>query len=200
MEKLLQNLTRKGFKPFYFENKSQAVEKILQLIPIGSSVGFGGSMTVKELELDKQLHDNGRIVYNSTYTPTELKSRQYQLAQTADYFVSSTNALTKDGDFVNIDGTANRVSSLIFGAKTVIYVLGENKICHDLDSAIYRIRNYVAPLNAQRLNRDTPCKTSGQCCLCDSPDCMCNTTVISHHPTKYQENVYVIIIRGSYGY
>ena len=124
----------------------------------------------------------------------------YKLAGSADWYVSSTNALSEEGDFVNIDGTANRIAALAFGVKNILYVLGTNKIAPDLASAIDRARNVAAPPNAVRCNKNTPCATSGQCCYCDSEDCICNATLISHHPTKYQENVYVVIIDEILGY
>ncbi len=200
IQKVLGNLSRRGFTPLYFETGKEACDYILDLIPKGQSVGIGGSMTISQLSLDKQLQSGGVTVYSHALVAPELKDRVYQLAASADWYMSSTNALTEDGDFVNIDGSANRISSLCFGVKKIIYVLGTNKITKDLDSAIYRVRNVAAPLNTRRLGRNTPCATSGECCYCDSPDCICNATLISHHPTKFQEKVYVVIINESLGY
>ena len=201
IEKVLDNLTRKGFKPFFFKDKESALEFILKLIPQESSVGFGGSMTVKNLGLDVTLHNRGNSVYSHSITdPMQKRESIYRLAGSADWYVSSTNALSEEGDFVNIDGTANRIAALAFGVKNILYVLGTNKITPDLASAIDRARNVAAPPNAVRCNKNTPCATSGQCCYCDSKDCICNATLISHHPTKYQDNVYVVIIDETLGY
>ncbi|MDE5755726.1 MAG: lactate utilization protein [Clostridia bacterium] len=197
---LLNNLTKRGFRPFYFENRETAVYFILNLIPISASVGMGGSMTVKELGIDIKLSERGNTVYSHSLVSPELRDKVYQLAGSADWYVSSTNALSAEGDFVNIDGSANRISALAFGVKNILYVLGTNKIAPDLAGAIDRARNIAAPPNAKRLNKNTPCATSGQCCLCDSDDCICNATLISHHPTRYQENVYVVIIDETLGY
>ncbi|MDE7349338.1 MAG: lactate utilization protein [Clostridia bacterium] len=200
IQNLLDNLTKRGFKPFYFDDKKDAVDFALNLIPQTASVGIGGSMTVKELGLDNTLAERGNTVYSHALVSPELRDKVYQLAGSADWYISSANALSQEGDVVNIDGSANRISALAFGVKNILYVLGTNKIAPDLASAIDRARNVAAPPNAKRLNKNTPCATSGQCCLCDSEDCICNATLISHHPTRYQENVYIVIIGESLGY
>ncbi|MDE7191794.1 MAG: lactate utilization protein [Clostridia bacterium] len=200
IQNLLNNLTKRGFKPFYFDDKKDAVDFALNLIPQTASVGIGGSMTVKELGLYNTLAERGNTVYSHALVSPELRDKVYQLAGSADWYISSANALSQEGDVVNIDGSANRISALAFGVKNILYVLGTNKIAPDLASAIDRARNVAAPPNAKRLNKNTPCATSGQCCLCDSEDCICNATLISHHPTRYQENVYIVIIGESLGY
>ena len=200
IQKVLTNLTKRGFKPFYFEDRKEALDFVLNLIPQNASVGVGGSMTIKQLELDNLLAKRGNTVYSHSLVSPELRDTVYQLAYSSDWYLSSTNALSEEGDFVNIDGTANRISALSFGVKNILYVLGNNKISPDLESAIDRARNIAAPPNAKRLNKNTPCATSGQCCMCDSEDCICNATLISHHPTRYQENVYVVIINETLGY
>lgn len=200
IEKVLQNLKKRGFIPYYFETGKEASDFVLDLIPSGESVGMGGSMTVTGLGIDKKLQGKGVTVYSHALVAPELKDKVYQLANSSDWYVSSTNALTEGGEFVNIDGSANRISALCFGVKKVVYVLGVNKIVPDLESAISRVRNVAAPLNTRRLNKNTPCATSGECCYCDSPDCICNATLISHHPTKYQDKVYVVIAGENLGY
>ncbi|MDE6473758.1 MAG: lactate utilization protein [Clostridia bacterium] len=200
IQNLLNNLTKRGFKPHYFDARKDALDFVLNLIPQGASVGIGGSMTVKELGLDNMLAKRGNSVYSHSLVSPELRDKVYQLAGSADWYISSANALSEEGDVVNIDGSANRISALAFGVKNILYVLGSNKISPDLASAIDRARNIAAPPNAKRLNKNTPCATSGQCCLCDSEDCICNATLISHHPTRYQENVYIVIIGESLGY
>lgn len=200
ISKVMDNLKRKGFEPYYFEDRDSAVNFVLDLIPQSQTVGMGGSVTIHQLELDKKLQEKGVTVYSHSLVPAHLKHQLYQLANSSDWYISSTNALTEGGDFVNIDGSANRISALAFGVKKVVYVLGVNKITPDLESAIDRVRNYSAPLNTRRLEKNTPCATSGQCSYCDSPDCICNVTLISHHPTRYQEKVYVIIVNDTLGY
>lgn len=200
IDNVLQNLKRRGFVPYYFKTGKEATDFVLDLIPSGASVGMGGSMTVTGLGIDKKLQEKGVTVYSHALVAPELKDKVYQLANSSDWYVSSTNALTESGDFVNIDGSANRISALCFGVKKIVYILGTNKIVPDLESAISRVRNVAAPLNTRRLNKNTPCATSGECCYCDSPDCICNATLISHHPTRYQDKVYVVIIGENLGY
>lgn len=200
IEKLTSNLKRKGFKPYFFENKESAVQFVLDLIPNQASVGFGGSMTVKELALDFALKGRGNAVYSYDTVTPQNKDRLHQLANSSDWYISSTNALSESGDFVNIDGTANRICALAYGVKNIVYVLGVNKIASDLESAIERARSIACPLNAKRLNKNTPCVSTGECCYCDCEDCICNATLISHHPTRLQQNVYAIIINENLGY
>lgn len=168
IQQVKENLKKRGFLPYYFDSSKEAVDFVLELIPENESVGIGGSMTVTGLELDKKLQQKGVTVYSHSLVSPELKNKVYQLANSADWYLSSTNALTESGDFVNIDGSANRISALCFGVKKVIYVLGVNKITPDIESAISRVRNVAAPLNTRRLNKNTPCATSGECCYCDS--------------------------------
>lgn len=200
INKVVENLKVRGFEPFYFESRDEAIDKIVEIIGHDKSVGFGGSMTVHELELMDILENEGNNILSHSKVSPEERDHVYQLAQSANFYISSTNALTEQGELVNIDGTANRVATFTFGVKNIIFVLGVNKITKDVTSAINRIRNYVAPKNCVRLHRNTPCATLGHCVNCNSDDCICNTTVISHHPTSKQDHVYVIIINEELGY
>ncbi len=200
INKVLENLKVRGFEPFYFENRNEAIDKIISIVGDKKSIGFGGSMTVHDLGLMDILEEKGHTILSHSKVKPEDRDHVYQLAQRADFYVSSTNALTEQGEFVNIDGAANRVTTFTFGVKNIIFVLGTNKITKDVTSAINRIRNYAAPKNCVRLHKNTPCATLGHCVNCNSDDCICNTTVISHHPTSKQEHVYVIIINEELGY
>lgn len=197
---LCGNLKAKGFIPSYFESEKEAIDYAMSLIDSNQTVGSGGSMTIKSLGLLNKLKERGNIIYHTDFFPNDDRKELYRKAGEADFYLSSANAITQGGDIVNIDGTANRVSALIYGCKNVMYLVGINKICADLDSAIDRVRNVASPLNTKRLNKKTPCAITGKCSYCNSPDCICNTTVISHHPTTKQENVYVIIINKELGY
>lgn len=172
IQHLIDNLARKGFKPKYFDSQKDAVDFVLDLIPTNASIGIGGSMTIKQLGLDNKLFERGNVVYSHSLVAEEQRDKVYQLAASADWYLSSTNALSESGDLVNIDGAANRISSLAFGVKNILYVLGVNKIAPDVQSAIDRVRNVAAPPNAKRLNKNTPCAKVGKCCLCNSPDCI----------------------------
>ncbi len=200
IEELLDKLKAKKFIPHYAQNEQEANQIILDLVQKGQSIGIGGSMTVKQLGVDLLLQNKGVEVLSHSLVPADKKDNLYEYARHADWYMASANAITKDGDLVNIDGTANRVSTLIFGVPNIIYVIGVNKIVEDFNAAIERIRNYTCHLNAVRLDRETPCKYTGKCANCASDDCMCNTTVIVHHPTKLQKQVHIILINKELGY
>lgn len=201
IQTLIKNLETRGFKPFFVPTVGEAIKKVLELVPRGSTVGVGGSQTITNAGIDLALKNENDCTINSSHFATpENSSHILQDAATSQWYLMSTNAVTELGEFVNIDGSCNRVSASIFGVPNILYVLGVNKIVPSIDSAIDRIRNYVAPLNAKRLNRNTPCRHTGKCNFCNSPECMCNATVIAHHPTKHQKNVYVIIVNETLGY
>lgn len=188
---LSKKLAHRGFIPVICKDKAEATQKILSLVPVDQTVGTGGSVTLAQLDVKTALAARGNVFFDRN---------AYQSAAHADWFLSSANALTEGGDIVNIDGSANRVSSLIFGVPNVIYAVGKNKIVKDLDAAIERIRNYTCHLNAVRLGKTTPCAVTGKCAYCTGKECMCNVTTIVHHPTRYQEKVYVLLIDEDLGY
>ena len=198
-EKLSKALARRGFKPYFFDNAAQAAEFVLKLIPDGASVGSGGSVSVAQTGLLPELAKT-RAVYAHSVVPEEKRGAVYQAAAQAEWYVTSANAVTEDGELVNIDGAANRVGALCFGVPNIVYIVGVNKLTPDLTAAIERARNVAAPLNAKRLNKKTPCAVTGKCAYCNSPDCICNVTTIMHHPTKYQKAVYVLVVEQNLGY
>lgn len=188
---LAKKLKARGFIPVICGSGEEAAEKILSIIPVTDSVGKGGSVTLSQIGIVDKLTERGNTFFDRS---------SYVEAAGAKWFLSSCNAMTESGDMVNIDGSANRVSSLIFGVPNIIYVVGKNKIVKDLDAAIDRIRNYTCHLNAVRLKKSTPCAITGKCAYCTGKECMCNVTTIVHHPTRYQENVYVLLVDEELGY
>lgn len=200
LDDLAKKLAARGFIPVVCENKEAAAEKILSLIPVGDTVGAGGSVTLNQLGIPEKLVSRGTTFYSHSTVPDELKGKVYQLARDAKWYLASANAITENGEIVNTDGSGNRVSSLIFGVPDVIYAVGKNKIVRDFDEAVDRIHNYTCHLNAVRLGKSTPCAITGKCGNCTGKECMCNVTTIMHHPTRYQQNVYVILIDEELGY
>ena len=200
LQNLVKTLNQKGFKAHFCENKEQANKLILDLVKPGQSIGIGGSMTVKDMGIDKQLFNNGVEVFSHSLVSPEKKNDLYEYARHADWYMASANAVLANGDLVNMDGTGNRVSTLIFGVPNVIYVIGKNKLVDTYEQAIDRIQNYVCHLNAVRLERETPCRYTGKCGHCSGGDCMCNVEVITHHPTKCQKQVHIILINEELGY
>jgi L-lactate utilization protein LutB len=201
IEKMIEitssKLKKNGFNALYVPSKEEALKTLLEMIPLGAKVGVGGSVTVRELGLIEALLKRGTPVadhWRSGLTQAEKRDiRRSQL--TCDVFISSTNAVTMDGKLVNVDGTGNRVASMIFGPRKVIIVAGANKIVKDLDAALFRIRNVAAPMNARRLNHKSPCGTTGLCNEeeCDSNERLCNIiTILERRPSETETTVLLV--------
>lgn len=183
-------LTRNGFNFKTFKNILEVKEELLSKINIKETVGIGGSITVQEIGIYEELKGRGNEVYWHWRKDVENPTAK---AINADTYITSTNALTMDGKLVNMDGNGNRVSSMIFGHKDVYIIVGKNKICKDYDEARERIRSTAAPMNAKRLNLNTPCTHTGKCMDCDSPDRICKAEVILHKkPGAMNINIYLI--------
>ena len=180
-----------GFNVEIFETAEEVKEALLNEIDINESVAFGGSTTLEELGLYEELKERGNEVY--WHWKVEDKVRERLKAALTDVYLTSTNALTLDGKLVNMDGVGNRVASIAFGHKKVYVIVGKNKICKDYEEASKRIKNIAAPKNAKRLNTNTPCKFTGSCNDCSSPDRLCNVEIILHkNPTGANVNVYIV--------
>lgn len=193
IERILQNLKKRKINAKYFTTKEDAKQAILEEIKSDMIVGIGGSMTVKQMNLHEELMKAGNTVYWHWLVEPAQMSEVRKNAARADVYLTSTNALTEDGELINIDGVGNRVSSMFYGPKKTIVICGINKICPDLISGIDRIKTQACTKNARRLNRKTPCVATGQCHDCQSPDRMCNvTTIISGKPEEVDLNVYIV--------
>ena len=178
----IQALEKNNFSAVYFVDKQSAIEKAISLVPEGASAGFGGSWTLKQLGLANTLAAKGHEVFDHNQPNLSLEEslaiRKKQLS--CDTFFSSSNAITMDGQLVNVDGTGNRVGAMMFGPRQVVVIAGVNKIVSDLDSAMERIETYAAPINNKRLNRPNPCTVTGICMDCQGPARICNITTILH--------------------
>ena len=193
----VESLKNNGFEALYASTKKEALEKILQLIPEGSKIGIGGSMTVREIGLDEALNKRGdqlSDIWARKHSPEEdLAIRKQTLV--SDVFLTSSNAITEDGELINIDGIGNRVAAMIFGPKKVIVVVGINKIVKDVHEGIKRIRNIAAPMNVKRFEGKTPCALNGKCDLekCEPHDRHCHiTSIIEKRPMKTDTTVVII--------
>ncbi len=194
-EKTVASLKKNRFTAMYCKTGSEAVEKILEQIPVNASVGIGGSWTVIQLGLLDKLAARSNEVLNHGkpgLTPEEATAiRIRQL--TCDVFLTGTNAVTLDGKLVNTDGVGNRVAAMIFGPKKVILVVGINKIVKDVEAAEERIKLYAAPINNKRLNRPNPCTTTGECMDCQGETRICNvTTIMKKKPLLTDVHVFVV--------
>lgn len=200
-ETIIKNLEKRQMKGYYFETAKEAVEKANSLLTAGVSVGYGGSMTLEETGMLSALQSNPDIVLfdRSKAANAEETMRIYHQSFDTDYFFMSSNAITTQGELVNIDGTGNRVAALIFGPKNVVLFVGMNKVCRNVDEAIYRAHNLAAAPNCNRLNRNTPCAATGVCANCLSPDCVCNQTVITRR-SGTAGRIQVFLIGETLGY
>ena len=173
--RIIKNLEHRNFKAFYCATAAEAVEKVSTLIPDGSSVTWGGSMTIREIGLTEALHKRKlRVLDRDRAANSDEVQRIYREAFSADYYLSSANAISEDGVLVNIDGNGNRVAAITFGPKHVIFVVGLNKVTQDVASALARARSTASPTNAARFDVKTPCQADGVCHNCNSVDCICN--------------------------
>ncbi|HEY8423915.1 MAG TPA: lactate utilization protein [Clostridia bacterium] len=199
IEQLLKNLKRRTFIPHYCENTTEAIEKILSLIPQNAKVGIGGSMTIRNMDLPNILKNRGNQVLLASFSdlPTE---EIYKQAAFADIYMTSANAITIDGELVNIDGRGNRVAAITYGPPVVIAIVGVNKITDSIDDAIKRVRNVASPKNCVRLNKKTPCSITGKCGYCYPPATICCATVITHFPSSSKKEFHVIIVNEELGF
>lgn len=176
---LVKNLQNRQFDAYYCETREEALEKALELIPKGASVGWGGATTAQQIGLLDALHSDDYRFIDRDLAPDRVQAMRECLL--ADVFVTGANALSLDGEMVNIDGMGNRVAAICYGPKSVIVIAGMNKVAHDLDAAITRARTVAAPMNKQRFPAETPCLVTGSCADCKSPGCICNQIVITRN-------------------
>ena len=197
----LTALKANGFEVMYADNAKKALDKVMSFIPKGAKVGIGGSVTVRDIGLVEAIEKQSNTIFMDWGTTLELKEKLKvrKKALTSDVYLTSSNAITLQGQLVSIDGTGNRVSAMIFGPKKVIIVAGANKLVDTLDEALARIRNIAAPLNGKRLNLKTPCALTGKCTDCNSPDRMCNVTVILEKKPSLTD-ITIVLVGENLGY
>ncbi len=203
IDRAITRLNANGFKAQKFANMTEAKAAILELIPKTESVGTGTSMTIKEGEILEALTARGQTVHSSMLAgslPPEETAALRQQALKADWFLSSTNAITLQGELINIDGYGNRVAGLIFGPKKIVVLAGKNKIAKNFMDGIARIKNEACGKNARRVGLDVPCAEDDQCHACDHPRRMCNNVTWNQRPNYWQDEFYVYIIEEDWGF
>ena len=173
---IIKNLQRRHIEAFYCPTGDEAVKKVSELIEDGSSVTWGGTMTVRDLGIPQMLKDRGtlQVLDRDMVETAEEKQAMYLRAFTADVYLSSANAISEDGVIVNIDGNGNRVAAITWGPKKVIFVIGLNKVAQTVEAALARARSTASPINAARFDIKTPCQIDGVCHNCNSTDSICN--------------------------
>ena len=196
-QKVIKGLNSRNMTGYYAKDKEEALKLALELIPEGSTVTMGGAMSAHEIGLVKVLKEgNYNFIDRDDY---EDKRAAALLAYDADVFLSSANAMTEDGVLVNIDGNSNRVSAIAHGPKKVVFIVGMNKVCPDVDSAIKRARNVAAPINAQRFGIVTPCTQTGSCMNCKSADTICCNFLITRY-SRHTGRIHVILVDENLGF
>lgn len=193
---VIKGLQSRNMTGYYAEDKEAALKQALELIEENSTISMGGCMSAHEIGLVQALQEgNYQYLDRSKMEPREGLLAAYD----SDVFLSSANAMTSDGILVNIDGNSNRVSCIAQGPKKVIFIVGMNKVCADLDSAMKRARNVAAPANAQRFDVKTPCKETGKCFDCKSPDTICCQFLITRY-SRHTGRIHVILVNDHLGF
>ena len=193
---VIKGLQSRNITGYYASDQKEACQLALSLIPKEKSIAMGGCMSAKEIGLLSALNEGGYHFIDRS----KLEPREALLASfSADIFLSSVNAMTDDGILVNIDGNANRVACIAQGPQKVIFIVGIQKVCSDLDSAMKRARNVAAPANAQRFPLQTPCKMTGKCSDCKSPDTICCEFLITRY-SRHPGRMHLILVNEELGF
>ena len=199
-QSLVAKMEKRGFEAYYCADKEAALEKALELISETDVVSWGGSMTIAEVGLLDAVKQRNPVIDRDTAKSAEEKMELMRKALLCDTFIMSSNAISADGQLVNIDGNGNRVAALIFGPKQVIVIAGLNKVAGSLDAAVDRARNVAAPINAQRFaGLATPCYKLGHCADCQLPESICAQVVITRR-SRTAGRIKVILVGEHLGF
>ena len=196
-QKVIKGLQSRNMSGYYAPDKESALALALSLIPEGSTATMGGGVSVEEIGLVEALKQ-GPYNYIDR-NAAEDKRAAMLAAYDADVFLASANAITEDGILVNIDGNANRVSAIAYGPKKVLFIVGMNKVCDDVDGAMKRARSVAATANAQRFGLSTPCAKTGACLDCKSPDTICCQFLVTRF-SRHADRIHVILVNDSLGF
>ena len=197
---MIKNLNRRNMEAFYCPTAKEAVKKVSELIADGSTVTWGGSMTVRDLGIPDMLRRRGTLeVLDRDMVEGEAVKDIYLRAFTADVYLTSANAISEDGIIVNIDGNGNRVAAITWGPKKVIFIIGLNKVAQTVEAALSRARGTASPINAQRFDIKTPCQTDGICHNCNSPESICSYVHFLRNSRNKGRHV-VVLVGENLGY
>ncbi len=177
--KVVKAMESRHFEAYYCGTREDALKKALELIPEGSVVAWGGSVTMNEIGLSEALHNGKYQLIDRDAAPPEEKRKLMRQGLLADYFISGANAVSEDGEIVNIDGNGNRVGAIVYGPDHVVIIAGMNKVVKTLEDAVKRARTIAAPINKQRFGGTTPCVKTGSCGDCKAEDCICCQVLVT---------------------
>ena len=198
--KMIKNLNRRNMEAFYCPTAEEAVKKVSELIADGSSVTWGGSMTVRDLGIPDMLRRRGTLeVLDRDLVEGEAVQDIYLRAFTADVYLTSANAISEDGIIVNVDGNGNRVAAITWGPKKVIFIIGMNKVAQTVEAALSRARGTASPINAKRFDIKTPCQVDGMCHNCNSPESICSYVHFLRNSRNKGRHV-VVLVGENLGY
>ena len=192
---MISNLRRRNMEAFYCPTGKEAVKKVSELTPDGSTVTWGGTATVRDLGIPEALksRETLEVLDRDTVETPEEKQAMYLKAFTADVYLTSANAISEDGVIVNVDGNGNRVAAISWGPKKVIFVIGLNKVAQTVEAALARARSTASPINAQRFDIKTPCRTDGTCHNCNSPESICSYVHFLRNSRNKGRHVVVLV-------
>ena len=203
IDKVLTALQKNGFLAEQFATMDEATAAMLSLIGKKESIGIGGSMTIQKGGVLDALLNRTQTLF-TTMVKAERTAEEIsdirQKALQADWFLSSSNAITEQGELLNIDGHGNRVAGLIYGPKKVLVMVGKNKLTKNFSAAMKRIKTEACGKNARRLSRNTPCAQDDRCHDCDTPDRMCNTVVWTQRPNSWHTEFHIYITEEDWGF
>ncbi|HCL02198.1 MAG TPA: lactate utilization protein [Lachnoclostridium phytofermentans] len=205
--KIIKNLQSRKFEAYYYDNATEAVEKAISLIPEQSSVSWGGSVTLEEIGLLDRVYQGQYTIIDRDKAQT-MEERYDIMRQSllCDTYLTSFNAISEDGILVNVDSVGNRTAAITFGPKSVIAIVGMNKICKTVEDAVVRARTYAAPINVQRCSSSpflhpptkTPCVINGACGDCKAEDCLCSY-IVQTRMCKTAGRIKIILVGESLG-
>ena len=197
---LVKALKARHFDAWYCANAEAARKLALSLMEEGATISWGGSESIQEIGLIPAVKSGPYTVWDraDAATPEEREAVMHR-ALTADWYLTSANAISEDGELVNVDGNGNRVAAMIFGPKNILVVAGMNKVVRSQADAVTRARTIAAPYNMQRFQKNTPCNVTGCCADCKSPDCICNQILITRG-TRVPGRVKIILVGEDLGF
>lgn len=199
---IIENLEKRRMEGSYAKTAAQARDEIVAMIPSGATVYRCGSMTTANMGLWEQIAKISGVKVLDPYQPGFSPEQGLELRRQgmlADFMIASANAITLDGRLVNLDGSGNRVAAMAFGPRKVVLVMGINKVAPDLESAMARVKHYTAPINARRINYNTPCAQNGLCADCRAPQRICNIWSIIEGQ-MVQRRIHVKLVGENLGY
>lgn len=201
LEKTRKSLEKNNYEVYIVEKKDDVNDILKDIIPQNSTVSFGGSMSIIEAGVIEFLRNNDYHLldrYKEGLSPDDI-GKLYRESFFSDFYITSSNAITENGELVNLDGNGNRVAAMIFGPKKIVIIAGWNKIVKNLDDAYERVRNFASPINSKRLNRKTPCVQVGNCVDCNSDERICNHYVVTYRQNTRGRGI-VILVKEDIGF